>query len=495
VVEVAAAVVSTGAEEASAGFEQTSRFESPKVIASNIKKETIKDTQGETIMEKYDALIIGGSAAGVPAVMTARRHYPDARLAVVRQEEKVSVPCGIPYIFGTLGSPDKNLIPDQAVTGSGADLIVDEVKAIDREAHTVTTAKGRTLGYDKLVLATGSLPIVPPIPGSDLENVFSVKKDVDYLKMLSNRLDGVEDVVIIGGGFIGMEMADECRKRENVRVQVVELLPHCLFLAFDQDLCIRAEEALVNAGVGVHTNARAEAIVGNGKAEYVELDTGEKLKADMVIFGIGAHPNTALAREAGLELGPTGAIAVDRHMQTNDPDIFSVGDCAEKVSFFTGKPSPLRLASIATAEARIAGANLFESRRENPGAIGVFSTKINGLAMGIAGIGEKAASEARIDYVLGQAEAVDKHPGSMPGAQNLRVKLIFRKYSGVLIGGQVCCGDTTGEFVNLIAALIQARMHADQIAMFQMGTHPALTASPIAYQLVNAAEQALIRMR
>jgi NADPH-dependent 2,4-dienoyl-CoA reductase/sulfur reductase-like enzyme len=308
-------------------------------------------------------------------------------------------------------------------------------------------------------------------------------------------MDQAKDVVIIGGGFIGMEMADECRKRPNLTVTVVELLPHCLFLAFDEDLCRRAENALAKAGVQVRTNARARAILGNGKAEAVELESGERLKADMVVFGIGARPNVDLAREAGLELGLLGAISVDRYMTTSDPDIFAVGDCAEKFSFFTGKPSPLRLASIATAEARIAGANLFELRRENPGSIGVFSTKINGLAMGIAGMGEKAAREARIDYVVGAAEAVDKHPGGMPGAQNLRVKLIFRKYSGALIGGQVCCADSTGEMVNLIAALIQARMHADQIAMFQMGTHPALTASPIAYQLVNAAEQALVDLK
>ena len=446
-------------------------------------------------MEKFDAVVIGGSAAGIPAATTVKRHYPEAKMAVIRQEESVLVPCGIPYIFGTLGSSDKNLIPDKAVTGNGATLIVDEVTALDRKAHTVTTAGGQVIGYDKLILATGSLPIVPPIPGKDLENVFAVQKDVGYLDMLSQKLDEAHNVVIIGGGFIGMEMADECRKREHLNVTIVEMLPHCLFLAFDQDLCVRAEKALTDAGVQVRTEARAQAIVGEGKVEYVELDSGEKLPADLVIFGIGARPNVDLAREAGLDLGPLGAIAVDRHMQTSDPDIFAVGDCAEKLNFFTGKPSPLRLASIATAEARIAGANLFEMRRENPGAIGVFSTKINSLAMGIAGIGEKAAQDAHIDYVIGQAEAVDKHPGSMPGAQNLRVKLIFRKYSGVLIGGQVCCGDTTGEFVNLIAALIQARMHADQIAMFQMGTHPALTASPIAYQLVNAAEQALVQMR
>jgi NADH oxidase (H2O2-forming) len=446
-------------------------------------------------MGNVDVLIVGGSAAGISAATTVRRHYPEASVALIRQEEKVPIPCGIPYVFGTLGSPDKNLIPDGAVTGSGVDLIVDRVISLDREAHSVTSRNGQIINYKKLILATGSQPVVPPIPGRELDNVYTVEKDVEYLRRLSDKMSELHNVVIIGGGFIGMEMADECRKRENLNVTVVELLPHCLLLAFDEDLCARAEQVLAQVGVQVRTNARAQAIVGNGKVEGVVLDSGETLKADMVLFGIGTRPNVDLARQAGLDLGPLGAIAVDRYMRTSDPDILAVGDCAEKFNFFTGKPCPLRLASIATAEARIAGANLFELRRENPGTIGVFSTKINGLAMGIAGMGEKAAREAGIDYVTGQAESVDKHPGGMPGAQPLRVKLIFRRYSGVLIGGQVCCGDTAGEVVNLIAALIQARMHADQIAMFQMGTHPALTASPIAYQLVNAAEQALLNMR
>jgi NADH oxidase (H2O2-forming) len=446
-------------------------------------------------MKKVDVLIVGGSAAGIPAAMTAKRHYPEASVAVIRQEEKVLVPCGIPYIFGTLGSPDNNLIPDGAVTGNGAKLIVGQAAALDRDAHTVTLDDGRSVCYRKLILATGSEPIVPPIPGRDLENVFAVRKDVGYLHALSDKMNGAQDVVIIGGGFIGIEMADECRKRDNLKVTVVELLPHCLMLAFDTDLCTRAEQTLGEAGVHVRTGAKAKAITGNGKVEYVELHNGERVRADLVIFGIGARPNIGLAQQAGLELGPLGAIAVDRYMRTSDPDVFAVGDCSEKTNFFTGKPCPLRLASIATAEARIAGANLFELRRENPGAIGVFCTKIADLSMCLAGMGEKAASEAGIDYVIGRAEAVDKHPGGMPGAKPLRVKLIFRKYSGVLIGGQACCGDTTGEFVNLIAALIQARLHADEIATFQMGTHPALTASPIAYQLVNAAEQALVQMK
>jgi NADH oxidase (H2O2-forming) len=447
------------------------------------------------IMHEVDVLVVGGSAAGIPAAMTARRHYPEARVAVVRQEEQVLVPCGIPYIFGTLGSPDKNLIPDQAVTGNGTQLIVGTATSLDREARTVTLQDGRTLGYDKLILATGSEPVVPALPGRELGNVFAVHKDVDYLRTLSEKMDQARNVVIIGGGFIGIEMADECRKRGNLQVTVVELLPHCLMLAFDEDLCRRAEATLVEAGAQVRTNAKAQALRGNGKVEQVVLDNGETLPADLVVFGIGARPSVDLARQAGLELGPLGAIAVDRHMRTSDGHIFAVGDCAEKTNFFTGKPCPLRLASIATAEARIAGANLFELRRENPGAIGVFCTKVADLSMCLAGLGEKVAAAAGIDYVVGRAEAVDKHPGGMPGARPLRVKLIFRKYSGVLIGGQACCGDTTGEFVNLIASLIQARLHADQIATFQMGTHPALTASPIAYQLVNAAEEALLQMR
>ncbi len=182
-------------------------------------------------------------------------------------------------------------------------------------------------------------------------------------------------------------------------------------------------------------------------------------------------------------------------MMTSDPDIFAAGDCAEKVCFFTGKPSRALLASVATAEARIAGANLFEMRRASKGSISVFSTKIGDLACGLAGIGEKTARDAGIAYMVGEAEAVDRHPGSLPGAKPTRVKLIFRKYSETLIGGEACGGDEVGEMVNLIAALIQAEMTADEIATFQMGTHPLLTASPVAYQLVNAAEMALAKMR
>jgi NADPH-dependent 2,4-dienoyl-CoA reductase/sulfur reductase-like enzyme len=446
-------------------------------------------------VKNVDALIIGGSAAGFAAAITARRHYPEATLAVIRQETKTQVPCGIPYIFGTLGSPEKNLMPDPALARNDIELIVDRVTGIDREAKTVSTAKGQTIGYDKLILTTGSLPLVPPIPGVERGNVFAIQKNVAYLGHLLEVLKGAHDVVIIGGGFIGLEMADECRKLDSLQVSVVEMLPHCLFAVFDEELCVRAEEELAREGIRVLTSQKASALQGNGNVAYVELDSGERLKADVVILGIGVRPNAELAMEAGLAMGPTGGVTVDRHMMTSDPDIFAAGDCAEKVCFFTGKPSRAWLASVATAEARIAAANLFEIRRAGKGAISVFSTKIGDLACGLAGIGEKSAREAGIACVVGEAEATNRHPGSMPGAKLTRVKLVFRKYSETLIGGQACGGDEVGEVVNLLAAMIQAEMTADQIATFQMGTHPLLTASPVAYQLVNAAEVALVKMR
>ncbi len=445
-------------------------------------------------MKNVDALIIGSSAAGFAAAITVRRHYPDAGIAMIRQEEKTLVPCGIPYIFGTLGSTGKNLFPDPVLANNDVDLIIGKATAIDREEKTVTLDSGEAIGYEKLLLTTGSVPLIPPIPGVDMENVFSIKKDVAYLDHLLDVLKKSKDVVIIGGGFIGMEMADECRKLNSANITVVEMLSHCLFMVFDEDICVRTEEELAEAGITIRTSQQVKSLGGNGKVEYVELESGERLQADAVILGIGVRPNTKMAQQAGLVLGPTGAVAVDHHMMTSDPHIFAAGDCAEKVSFFTGKPAKTWLASVATAEARIAAANLFEIRRVNKGAVSVFSTKIGNIACGSAGICERDAAQAGIAYVVGAAESPDKHPGSLPNATQLRVKLVFRKYSGTLIGGQVCGGETVGELVNLIAAMIQTEMNADQIATFQMGTHPLLTASPVTYQVVNAAEIALCKM-
>jgi len=443
-------------------------------------------------VKKADLVIVGGSAAGLEAAIIAKKQYKLDKVIVIRKEPKVLVPCGIPYIMGTLESIEKNVIPD-ALLGD-TELIIDEVTSINRGAKTVTTAGGEVIGYGKLILATGSRPIAPPIPGAELGNVFIIQKDMAYLQKLQDALKQAREVVIIGGGFIGAEFADECHKM-GLKVTIVELLEHCLLLNCDDFFCIRIEDALKEAGVQVNTGCRVKSINGTETVEYVECEKGLRFKADVVILAIGVVPNNELARDAGLEIGERQGIKVDQYMRTSDPDIFAIGDCAEKFCFFTRKPIAIRLASIATREARIAIANLFATRQSNEGTMGVFSTMIAGTAIGVAGLTERAAREAGYDIVVGEASAADKHPGSMPGAKEMRVRLIFERRSEKIIGGEACGGITAGEVSNIMAAAIANGMTANKVATSPMGTHPLLTASPLVYQIVNAAAEAELKLR
>ncbi|MEA3239555.1 MAG: FAD-dependent oxidoreductase [Candidatus Bipolaricaulota bacterium] len=444
---------------------------------------------------KTDVLVVGGSAAGLTAAISTRRSNPDANITLIRKEKRVLIPCGIPYIFGTLDSPEEDLIPDEVMTKHKIDLIVDEVTAINKGAKTATTADGNTINYDRMVLATGSYPLVPPLPGVNLENVFSVKKDIDYLTELKQALSQANDLVIIGGGFIGLEFADECSKIDSLNsVNVVELLPHCLLLACDSEVCVQVEEELKKAEVSLFTDRRAKAILGKEKVEQVELENGQKLNADIVILGIGVRPNIDLAKNAGLQVDDRAGIWVDSWMRTSDPNIFAAGDCTQKTCFLTKGACALRLASIATMEARVAGANLFSLRQRAPSPIGVFGTVIGDLCVGSAGFTERHAREEGVEVIVGKATAADKHPGTLPGAQELTVKLVFMKGSRKLIGGQVYGSDKAGYVANCIGSLIQQGLRADDLVTFQVGTHPKLTPSPIAHQIENAAEIALAEL-
>jgi len=445
-------------------------------------------------MPRYDIVIIGGSAAGLTAGITARRQYKDKTILLIRSEKQVLIPCGIPYIFGTVGSPDKNLIPDAGLEKNNIKLLIDTVKSIDREAKKVVTTDSE-VEYDKLILATGSKPVIPPVQGADKDGVYPIYKDVEHLRNMQDKLSAAKNVVIVGGGFIGIEFADEINKAYDCNVTVVEIAEHCLNLAYDVEFCEQMEEHIKARGVNIMTSSKVDSILGNSKVENIKLADGQTIPADIVIFGVGAAPNIELAEQAGLRIGRTGSVIVDRTMQTSDNNIFACGDCAKKWAFFGGRPSTLKLASIATLEARIAGANLFQVRRENIGTVGVWSTAVENLAMGTAGLTESVAVAHGYDVVAATISGPNRHPGGMPGMAQCKLKLIFEKHNGILIGGQVSGDAATGEVINIVSACIQSRMTAEQIAMFQTGTHPALTSSPVAYPLVNAAEEAIRQMK
>ncbi|MDD5556985.1 MAG: FAD-dependent oxidoreductase [bacterium] len=445
-------------------------------------------------MKKADIVVVGGSAAGLTAAMTARRHYPEKATLLVRRERQVLIPCGIPYIFGTVGSAEKNMMPDSILDREGIELLIAEVGGIEREGGLLRTDAG-DVGYDRLIIATGSLPSMPPIPGAETGPVFPILKDAAHLQDIQRRLRGARDVVVIGGGFIGIECADEIRKTGDTRITVVEIEPRCLSASYDDEFCAEAEAVLRSRGILIRTSTRVRRIDGGERPASVILSDGTTLRADVIIVGTGSVANVRLAREAGLRIGAGGAIEVDRTMRTSDPRIFACGDCAEKVSFFGGRRSDLKLASIATLEGRIAGANLYDVTRENPGTVGVWSTALGDFALGTAGLTESMAVEWGYEPVAATVEGANRHPAGMPGGAMTRMKLVFGAGSGVLLGGQVRGNDAAGEMINAIAACVQKRMTVEDIATFQMGTHPALTASPVAYPLVQAAELAIATMR
>ncbi|HCW50601.1 MAG TPA: pyridine nucleotide-disulfide oxidoreductase [Clostridiales bacterium] len=318
--------------------------------------------------------------------------------------------------------------------------VQDEVVSLDLEAKTLRTASGSEYSFDKLVLATGSEPVVPKdLPGTDLDNVFTIRKSYAYLTEVHRRLADCRDIVIIGGGFIGAEMADELARREDRNITLIEIMGHCLWQSFDPEFCEMGEKALAEKGVKVLTGTKVLGITGDRKVEAVETSDG-RFKADAVVLAVGARPNTALAAEAGLRLTPRGADAVDSGMRTSHPDVLAVGHCAAKTDFFSGGESPVMLASVATIEARTAGANLYSVKAMLPGGStpGAFSTVVGGLALGSAGLTETEARRRGIDVTVGLGESVDRHPGTLPGARPIKVKLVFSAMSGELLGDILC---------------------------------------------------------
>jgi len=429
--------------------------------------------------------------------MTGKTSYPDKAFAIMSNEIHSMVPCGIPYIFGTLNGVEKNLLPSDRLTKAGIDVINGELTSIDKEARVCEMADGTKVGYDRLVLAIGSYPVVPKwLKGADLANVHVIKKEKEYLETLFKSLDKLKTIVVVGGGFIGVEIADKLNKMGK-DVTVVEVLPHILGLAFDKDLATEIEKIVVQRGVKVRTGVGVKQILGSGKVESVLLQNDEKLGADAVILAMGYRPNTAVAERSKIPVNEMGFIRVDEYMRTEDPNIFAVGDCAENRDFSTRKVSGLMLASTASTEARIAGMNLYGLSvvKTFRGTIAIFSTAIGDHGFGSAGLTETVARREGFEIVTGLFDGVDKHPSTLPGVHRQLIKLVVARDSGAVLGGEVLSGSSAGELVNLIGFMIQNRMTVDMILSSQIGTHPLLTAPPTAYPLIKAAENAARKIR
>ncbi len=446
---------------------------------------------------KKDVIIIGGGPAGIITALTARSVYFEKSVCLIKEISDGVIPCSIPYMMQTLPDPKQNIMGNMPLEKAGVEIKTGKAITFDTKAQTVTLADGDILEYEKLVLAIGTEAALPPIQGIQLPGVFTIRKSLSAMTTLREKIHTAKNIIIIGGGFIGAEFADELSKIAGADVHIVEIMPKILCAAFDDEFCDGISDILSKKGIHLHTGIGVASLDGDEAVRSVTLGNGEKVPADLVLVSIGAKPSITLAETAGLRIAENGSIWVDDYMRTSVDNVFAVGDCALKRDFFTRKAAPVWLASTATAEARNAGTNLYGIRvlHQIQGTVAAFSTQIGGITFASTGMTCRTCEKEGFCVVTATAEAPDRHPGMLPGASSVKVKLVFSDRSGVLVGGQVSGGASAGELINVIALAIQKKVNVRELDTMQIATHPLLTSAPTVHPLINAAHQALAKMR
>ena len=400
-------------------------------------------------------VVIGGSAAGPKAAAKARRTDNDAEIVILQKDPDLSMAsCGYPYYIGGHFN-DRNMLLS---TGSGVTRnpayyfnakAIDartntEVTGIDRDRRTVVTKNlltGKTdvLSYDKLIIATGATPRIPPIPGTDLRGITTLQsmKDADFLRKV--RDEGViRKAVVIGGGLIGIETC-EALQLAGVKVTVIELLPQ-LLMFLDWELAKLVENHVRSKSVHVVTGNGIAAFLGEGgKLTGVKLGDGTELPCELAVVAVGVTPNVRLAREAGLKIGETGGIEVNAYMQTSDPDIYAVGDCVETVNRITGKKVLAPYGDLANLQGRVAGENAASANTETfPGTIQTGICKVFDFAAGATGLSETTAKKLGYKDIVTVINASPDKPGFMNGLL-LVTKMVADRKTGKVLGAQ-CVG-------------------------------------------------------
>ncbi len=447
-------------------------------------------------------LIVGGVAGGMSAATRARRLAEDAEIVVFERGPHVSFAnCGLPYYLGgEITDRNKLLVqtPERLMAAFNIDVRARaEVVAIDRAARQVevrnlATGMSSYERYDALVLSTGAAPIVPRVPGAERPGHFILRSldDMDAIDAWV-RERGAEKAVVVGGGFIGLEVAEQFHRR-GLQVSVVERNPQVL-KPFDPELAAHLHAELRKRGVALHLNnglARFDAPAAgeDAGASVVVLANGARLAADVVILGLGVRPESKLARDAGLDLGTTGGIKVDAHLRTSDPNIFAVGDTIEVTHAVTGKPALIPLGGPANRQGRTAADNIFGIGTKYPGTLGTASVRVFDLTAAVTG-----ANEALLTAVGIAFEAVHLHPNShagyYPGAKPLALKVLFAPDTGKLLGAQVVGADGVDKRIDVLATALRAGMTVDDIADLELSYAPPFGSAKDPVNLAGMAAQ------
>jgi NADPH-dependent 2,4-dienoyl-CoA reductase/sulfur reductase-like enzyme/rhodanese-related sulfurtransferase len=424
-------------------------------------------------------VVVGGSAAGPKAAAKARRIDENAEVTIIQRIPELSMAsCGYPYYVGgffddrnaLLCSPT-GVVRDPIYYMNAKNIVAltnTETLSIDRINKTVLclnlqTGEEREVPYDSLVLATGALPNIPPVPGHDLEGITALQsiRDADYLRRIRDEKK-IQKAVVIGGGLIGIETC-EALNLAGIEITVVELLPQLLgFL--DWEIARLIENHLRSKSVNVFTGNGLVAFLGeNGKLTGVKLASGTELPCELAVVAIGVTPNTALAKEAGLELSAKGGLLVNEYMQTSDPSIYAAGDCVEIEHLLTGKRVHAPYGDLANLEGRVAGENAVLGNTVTfPGTIGTGICKIFDFTAGTTGLSEHAARENGFDDIVTVINAGPDKPGFMNG-KLLVTKLVVDRVTGRVLGAQCVGPGAVAKQIAQWAMAIQGRLTVENL--------------------------------
>ncbi len=423
--------------------------------------------------------IIGGVAGGATAAARLRRLDEAAQIILFERGEYISFAnCGLPYhISGRIKERRSLLLqtPERFWSRFRVEVrISNEVLFIDTEQKRLEvknrkTGEQYTESYDCLILSPGSYPVVPPIEGSGA-SMFMNLYDIPGMDAIISRIENhpVKEAVVIGGGFIGVEIAENLIDR-GIKTHLVEMLSQVM-TPFDPEMANIIHARLAAGGICLHLSDGVKKIIGDKQGKVV-LDSGTELDAELVVSAVGVRPEIRLAEEAGLKIGPTGGIAVDSAMKTSDPFIYAVGDAVETIHLAGGMPVLVPLAGPANKQARIAADNLCGLGSRYPGSLGTSIVKVFDLQAAATGLNEKTAGKNRLSY-----QAIHLHPnnhaGYYPGSVPLALKLLFELPGGRILGAQCIGTDGADKRIDVIATAIRAGMTVYDLEQLELAYAP-----------------------
>jgi len=388
--------------------------------------------------------------------------------------------------------------PDQMFADAGINLIIARATHADGEKKKVTLSDGREIPYDKLLLGTGASPVVPPIEGCDLGGVFSLRSAPDAVE-IKNFLekDNRRKLVLIGAGFINLEVATllATTRPDHYDVTVIELLAHPLPLMLDAEMAVQIQEYLSEKGFKMKMAQKVERILGqNGKVVGVELATGEKIEAEMVLLSIGVKQNLELAKDLGLEIGKFG-VKVNKFLETSVPDVMAAGDCVEKQHFVTKRPVTGQLRGPAVIQGRLAAKRLAGYDIEFPGVTNNSAVKLFDKSIASVGLTEEGAQQEGFETISTTVNSRSKH-GMISGVKPWTLKLIFDKESHKVIGGQIISdSEAPVKEIDTVNALILGEKTIAELTTLMCAGNPDCSSEPSLEPITICAEQALQKLR